>query len=118
MLLFGEIDLAGERRQSVSVDLAVAGQRQARAPKKSRWNHVFGQRSAQSSPQKVGIDRPFATVENDQTLVVAAPRYDDCAVGDARRSQESVFDLADLDAKAAHFDLGVPSAEELQLTVR
>src|SRR5205814_9257014 len=66
--------------------------------------------------QHVGIERPLAgIVGHEAPAVFGLPGDHDRAVADARLPQQGVLDLADLDPEAADLDLGIPTAEELQL---
>src|SRR5206468_1369170 len=49
--------------------------------------------------------------------MVGPPGDHDGAVADARKAQQRVLDLADLDPETADLDLGIAAAEEFQLAV-
>ena len=58
VVLLDDVELAGERRQRLPVDLAVGGQRQTFPPVEGRRDHVLGQRLTQPVPQDVDLEWP------------------------------------------------------------
>ena len=88
VIVFGDIGLSGQRRQSLPVDLAVVRQRQRSAPMEGRRNHVLGQRITQCVPQRGGIERPLGGVERHEVFAAIGPFRDhDGSVAHARRMQ-------------------------------
>src|SRR5690242_15022442 len=83
-----------------------------------RWHHVLREGVAEPILQRGGIKRPVAGVEGYQVLAAVRPvRDDDRGLADAWHAQQRVFDLANLDSKAADLHLRISAAEELQLAV-
>ena len=116
--LVDDLQLGGERRQRLRVDLAVRGERQLVPPVERHGHHVVRQRPAQPLPQHVDLDLPHARVEGHQVLAAVGPLgHHHRRVVDPRHPQQRVVDLPDLDPEPGDLDLRVAAAEELQLAL-
>ncbi len=116
-------DLLG-RRQRPPVDLAVRGERQRREAHEGRRHHVLRQALAEVGAQLARARRGSGVrilryrVVGDQPVAAAAlgERRDE-RLAHRGVAEERALDLPRLDAEAAHLDLQVAPAEELERPV-
>src|SRR5215203_797959 len=118
VVVLDEVELSGEHRQRLLVDLAVSGQWQLLPPNKCRGDHVFRQRFPQPVPQNLDVERLLAGVESHQVLALirAFANYHR-TVANPRDPQQGVLDFTELDPETADLQLGIPAAQKLQLAV-
>ena len=105
-------------RQAAAIELAVGGQRQFAERHDPARHHRLRQHAPQPLAQllRVGQRRPRHI--GHQPPVLALALDDHRRVADAGLAAKLRLDLAGLDAEAAHLDLLVETAEELELAVR
>ena len=113
--------------QRLAVHLAVGGQRQGGEQDEGRRDHILGQQPLEEGAQlgDGGLGALFGHHIGDQPQVVCRCRSDGSVgsvrsrqhdrLADSRPREQHRLDLPQLDAEAAHFDLVVDAAEELDL---
>src|SRR5829696_2134077 len=116
---FGSVG-AWKQKRGV-IDLAIGQQREGRQSQECRRNHVLRKFLLEKGDQLTrGGRAPGARNKPpDEPLfgIAPGPRPDD-ALADFRMLQQSGLDLADFDAKAAHFELFIEAADEFYISIR
>ena len=107
-------------RQRLKVDLAVLGQRQPRQFHEPARHHVVGQDRSDTRAQLLRARLLAVTqgIERDQMRIAALLlAHRDDALANLGKPRQRQLHLAELDTKAAHFDLEVVAANVLKAAV-
>ncbi len=108
-----------EREQLLAIDLAAGGERQRGQCRETRGQHVVGQALGEELAQlfeRGRLVRPDPCFEMRSAAVVIDRQHR--AFAHARMLRQHRFELAELHAMAAHFDLMIDAAAELDRAVR
>jgi hypothetical protein len=105
------------RRKRLAVELCVGGEREGVEANEGGGEHVLRQAQLEEGAQLGGVD-VWRDEVGDEASVRRIPPGQDEGIADGGVRAQSGLHLGELHTEAAHFDLVVATAEELEDTVR